>query len=73
MSLLQDKSPSWLRILQVVLGLISIGLSMVVAQQLPQISDNVITLILFSVLVFEIAGPILAKFAITKAGEIESY
>ncbi len=54
-------------------GGISIGLSMVVAQQLPQISDNVITLILFSVLVFEIAGPILAKFAITKAGEIESY
>lgn len=54
-------------------GGISIGLSMVVSQQLPQISDNVITLILFSVLVFEIAGPILAKFAITKAGEIESY
>jgi uncharacterized membrane protein HdeD (DUF308 family) len=29
-SLLQDKSPSWLRILQVVLGLISIGLSIAV-------------------------------------------
>jgi uncharacterized membrane protein HdeD (DUF308 family) len=29
-SLLQDKSPSWLRILQVVLGLISVGLSIAV-------------------------------------------
>lgn len=50
-------------------GGISIGLSMVVARELPSISTNVITLILFSVLVFEIMGPILAKYAITKAGE----
>lgn len=51
-------------------GGISIGLSMIVKAQLPQYSDSIVTLILFSVLVFEIAGPILAKVAITKAGEI---
>lgn len=51
-------------------GGISIGLSMIVARELPSISANVVSLILFSVLVFEIAGPILAKYAITKAGEI---
>lgn len=51
-------------------GGISIGLSLVVSQQLPQFSDAIVTLILFSVLVFEIAGPILAKVAITRAGEI---
>ena len=51
-------------------GGISIGLSMIVARELPQISANVVSLILFSVLVFEIAGPILAKIAITKAGEV---
>ena len=50
-------------------GGISIGLSMVVARELPSISSNVITLILFSVLFFEIMGPILAKYAITQAGE----
>lgn len=51
-------------------GGISIGLSMVVKAQLPDYSDGIVTLILFSVLVFEIAGPILAKIAITRAGEI---
>ena len=50
-------------------GGISIGLSMIVSEQLPEFSGGIVTLILFSVLVFEIAGPILAKVAITKAGE----
>ena len=51
-------------------GGISIGLSMIVKDQLPAFSDGIVTLILFSVLVFEIAGPIFAKIAITKAGEV---
>ncbi len=51
-------------------GGISIGLSIIVARELPQFSDSIITVILFSVLVFEIMGPILAKIGITKAGEV---
>ena len=51
-------------------GGISIGLSIIVAKELPQYSDSIITVILFSVLVFEIMGPILAKIGITKAGEV---
>ena len=50
-------------------GGISIGLSMVVSRQLPQFSESVVTVILFSVLIYEILGPILAKIAIQKAGE----
>lgn len=50
-------------------GGISIGLSMIVSRQLPQFSESIITVILFSVLIYEIAGPILAKIAIQKAGE----
>lgn len=50
-------------------GGISIGLSMIVARELPQFSEEIITVILFSVLIYEIAGPILAKLAIQKAGE----
>ena len=50
-------------------GGISIGLSMIVARELPQFSESVITVILFSVLIYEIAGPILAKIAIQKSGE----
>ncbi|WP_406242495.1 cation:proton antiporter [Tissierella carlieri] len=52
-------------------GGISIGLSMVVRKELPHLSDGIITVILFSVLVYEIVGPILAKIAITKAGEVD--
>ena len=52
-------------------GGISIGLSSIVASELPQFSESIITVILFSVLVFEIMGPIFAKIAITKAGEVD--
>lgn len=51
-------------------GGISIGLSMIVRKELPHLSNSVITIILFSVLIYEIMGPILAKVAITKAGEV---
>ena len=50
-------------------GGISIGLSMLVARELPQYSEAIITVILFSVLIYEIVGPILAKIAMQKAGE----
>ena len=52
-------------------GGISIGLSSIVANELPQFSESIITVILFSVLVYEIMGPIFAKIAITKAGEVD--
>lgn len=51
-------------------GGVAIGLSMSIASILPEYSDSIVTLILFSVLVFEISGPILAKYGIGKAGEI---
>lgn len=50
-------------------GGISIGLSLIVARELPRFSESIITVILFSVLFFEIAGPILAKLGIQRAGE----
>ena len=51
-------------------GGISIGLSMIVRNELPTEATGIVTLILFSVLFFEIMGPIFAKVAISKAGEI---
>lgn len=51
-------------------GGISIGLSIIVRQELPEYSVAITTIIMFSVLVYEISGPILAKIAIQKAGEI---
>ncbi len=52
------------------LGGISIGLSMNVKEMLPEMGSSIVTIMLFSVIVFEIAGPILAKIGIIKAGEV---
>jgi len=52
-------------------GGISIGLSVIVRQQLPQYAVAINTIIMFSVLIYEVSGPIFAKIAIQKAGEID--
>ena len=51
-------------------GGVSIGLSVIVTRQLPQYSVAINTIIMFSVLIYEITGPIFAKIAITKANEV---
>lgn len=61
----------WLGLALLPQGGISIGLSMIVARELSDHAGEIITVILFSVLVFEIMGPILAKISITKAGEVD--
>lgn len=52
-------------------GGISIGLAVVVRQQLPSYAVAINTIIMFSVLIYEVSGPIFAKIAISKAGEID--
>lgn len=52
-------------------GGISIGLSLLVNQYLStSVSQKVITIILFSVLIYESMGPIFAKIALSKADEL---
>lgn len=51
-------------------GGISIGLSVLVRQLLPEYAAAITTIIMFSVLIYEVTGPIFAKIAIEKAGEI---
>jgi len=53
-------------------GGISIGLSVLVMQQLPQYSVEITTVIMASVLFYETLGPIFAKIAIHKSGEIDA-
>jgi len=53
-------------------GGISIGLSVLVMQQLPQYSVSITTIIMASVLFYETLGPIFAKIAIHKSGEIDA-
>lgn len=51
-------------------GGISIGLLVLVRQQLPEFAVAISTIIMFSVLIYEVSDPIFAKIAIQKAGEI---
>lgn len=51
-------------------GGISIGLLVIVRQQLPTYAAAISTIIMFSVLIYEVTGPIFAKLAIQRAGEI---
>lgn len=52
-------------------GGISIGLIVLVRQQLPEFTASISTVIMFSVLVYEVSGPIFAKIALQKAGEVD--
>ncbi len=52
-------------------GGISIGLSVIVGLELPTYAKTITTIIMFSVLIYETSGPIFAKIAIKKAGEID--
>lgn len=51
-------------------GGISIGLLVLVRRHLPAYAMAISTIIMFSVLIYEVTGPIFAKIAIQKAGEI---
>lgn len=53
-------------------GGVSIGLSIIVRQQLPEFAPQITTIIMFGVLIYEISGPIFSKIALQKAGEINT-
>lgn len=52
-------------------GGISIGLLILVRQQMPEYSDAITTIIMFSILIYETSGPIFSKYALKKSGEIK--
>ncbi len=51
-------------------GGISIGLAMSLKQTMPELGNLPVTIILFSVLIFEILGPAFTKYTVTKVGEV---
>lgn len=51
------------------IGGVSIGLAAIVSTELSGVGSKISTIVLFSVLVFEIIGPICTKIAIVNAGE----
>ena len=51
-------------------GGVAIGLTVLVRQIVPEYAPAITTIVMFGVLVYEVLGPIAAKMAIAKAGEI---
>lgn len=51
---------------------VAIGLSIIVTQELPGIGATLSTVVLGGVLFYEVVGPVLAKYAIKQAGEINA-
>ncbi|MDN6161495.1 MAG: cation:proton antiporter [Atopostipes sp.] len=50
-------------------GGIPIGLALIVANELPEIGKSITTIVLFSILVFDIVGPVLTRMGIIRSGE----
>lgn len=50
-------------------GGIPIGLALIVANELPSIGEAVTTIVLFSILIFDILGPVLTRMGIVRSGE----
>jgi hypothetical protein len=48
---------------------LAVGLVIVTRQRFPDIAPTVTTVVLGAVIVFEIAGPLAAKFALDRCGE----
>lgn len=50
---------------------VAVGMAQIVMTELPQYGDSIRTIVLCATLVYELVGPILTKYALTRAGEIE--
>jgi len=50
---------------------VAIGLSMVAQTQMPSLGKDIRTIILASTVIYELAGPLIAKTVLIKAGEID--
>lgn len=50
---------------------VAIGLSLVAQNALPELGSYIRTIVLFATLIYELAGPLLTKIALVKAGEID--
>ena len=49
---------------------VAIGMAAMVSMRFPEVGQQVNTIVLAGVLIFELVGPIITKLALTKAGEI---
>jgi len=51
---------------------LAIGLTLSISERFPELAPVVNTIVLASVVIFEIIGPLAAKFALARSGEIHA-
>ena len=51
---------------------VAIGLTLVARSIVPQYADTIRAVILCGTLIYELVGPVITKWALTKAGEIKN-
>jgi len=51
---------------------VAIGLTLVARSVVPQYADTIRAVILCGTLIYELVGPVITKWALTKAGEIKT-
>ena len=49
---------------------VALGMTVTVAEQLPGSGTMIRSIVLFSVLIYELVGPMITKIALTRAGDI---
>ena len=49
---------------------VALGLSLLVREQFPQIGQSIATVIVAATVIYELVGPVVAKYAITRSGEV---
>lgn len=63
---------SWIGVALVPQAGVAPGMALIAGQQLPQLKEILLTTVVGTTVVFEIAGPILTQFALGRVGETES-
>jgi hypothetical protein len=49
---------------------VAVGMALLAAQRFPALADRILPVILGSTVVFEVVGPVLTRYALTRVGDI---
>jgi len=49
---------------------VAVGMALLAAQRFPELADRILPVILGSTVVFEVVGPVLTRYALTRVGDI---
>ena len=66
-----DNTESWIGAALIPQAGVALGMALIAGNYLPQIKDTLLTTVIGTTVVFEIAGPIATQIALSQVGEID--